>query len=130
MEDIILSSSISLKNFGSQEIASITHKETNTVREKSISKLKSKRCWKKTRLNFYSFACDEIQKILKKELNDKNKERYLDYYNYYSNKEQDQYFFKSILFMGIQWIFERWHFLPFLILSYSEALSFNNLEQI
>lgn len=33
MEDIILSSSISLKSFGSQEIASITHKETNTVRE-------------------------------------------------------------------------------------------------
>ena len=43
MEDIILSSSISLKSFGSQEIASITHKETNTVRE-SLYQLKSKRC--------------------------------------------------------------------------------------
>ncbi|RGQ56536.1 hypothetical protein DWY88_18655 [Mediterraneibacter gnavus] len=128
MEDIILSSSISLKSFGSQEIASITHKETNTVRE-SLYLAQKQALLKKTSLNFYSFACDEIRKILKKELNDKNKERYLDYYNYYSNKEQDQYYLRAYYLWAYNGYLKDDIF-ALLILSYSEALSFNNLEQI
>ena len=54
MEDIILSSSISLKSFGSQEIASITHKETNTVRE-SLYLAQKQALLKKTSLNFLFF---------------------------------------------------------------------------
>lgn len=128
MEDIILSSSISLKSFGSQEIANVTHKETNTVRE-SLYLAQKQELLKKNSLNFYSFACDEIQKILKKELEDKNKERYLDYYNYYSNKEQDQYYLRAYYLWAYSGHLKDDIF-ALLILSYSEALSFNNLEQI
>lgn len=128
MEDIILSSSISLKSFGSQEIASITHKETNTVRE-SLYLAQKQVLLKRNSLNFYSFACDEIQEILKKELNYKNKERYLDYYNYYSNKEQDQYYLRAYYLWAYNGYLKDEIF-ALLILAYSEALSFNNLERI
>ena len=128
MEDIILSSSISLKNFGSQEIASVTHKETNTVRE-SLYLAQKQVLLKKNSSNFYSFACDEVQDILKKELNCKNKERYLDYYNYYSIKEQDQYYLRAYYLWAYNGHLKDEIF-ALLILSYSEALSFNNLEQI
>ena len=71
----------------------------------------------------------KIRKILKKELNDKNKERYLDYYNYYSNKEQDQYYLRAYYLWAYNGYLKDDIF-ALLILSYSEALSFNNLEQI
>lgn len=128
MEDIILSSSISLKNFGSQEIASITHKETNTVRE-SLYLAQKQVILEKNSSNFYSFACDEVQAILKKELNYKNRERYLDYYTYYSSREQDQYFLRAYYLWAYNEHLKNEIF-ALLILSYSEAISFNNLEQI
>lgn len=128
MEDIILTSSISLKSFGSYEIAKITNKKTDAVRQ-SLQLAQKQVILKKNPLNFYAFACEEIQTILRKEIIYKNKERYLDYYNYYSEQEQDQYYLRAYYL----WIYNgcvKDEIFALLILAYSEALNFNNLAQI
>lgn len=128
MEDIILTSSISLKNFGSHEIAKITNKQSEAVRE-SLQLAQKQVILKKNPLNLYAFVCEEIQMILRKELIYKNKERYLDYYNYYSEQEQDQYYLRAYYL----WVYNgciKDEIFALLILAYSEALNFNNLAQI
>lgn len=128
MEDIILTSSISLKSFGSQEIAVVTNKQTDIVRE-SLLLAQKQVILKKNPLNFYDFTCEEIQSILRKELNYRNKERYLDYYNYYSIQEQDQYYLRAYYLWAYNNCIKDEIF-ALLILAYSEALNFNNLAQI
>lgn len=127
MEDIILSSSISLKSFGSHEIAFITHKKNESVRE--CLQLAYKQVILNKNHNFYSFTCNEIQKIFQKELDDRNKERYLDYYNYYSTQEQDQYYLRAYYL----WAYNGYvkdDIFALLILAYSEAINFSNITQI
>lgn len=128
MEDIILSSSISLKSFGSQEIAMVTHKQTDAVRE-SLQLAYEQEILKKNICNFYAFTCEEIQMILRKELDSRNKERYLDYYNYYSVHEQDQYYLRAYYLWAYNGCIKDDIF-ALLILAYSEALNFNNITQI
>lgn len=128
MEDIILTSSISLKSFGSQEIAVVTNKQTDIVRE-SLLLAQKEVILKKNPLNFYDFTCEEIQSILRKELSYRNKERYLDYYNYYSIQEQDQYYLRAYYLWAYNNCIKDEIF-ALLILAYSEALNFNNLAQI
>lgn len=128
MEDIILTSSISLKSFGSQEIAVVTNKQTDIVRE-SLLLAQKQVILKKNPLNFYDFTCEEIRSILRKELNYRNKERYLDYYNYYSIQEQDQYYLRAYYLWAYNNCIKDEIF-ALLILAYSEALNFNNLAQI
>lgn len=128
MEDIILTSSISLKSFGSQEIAMVSHKSAEAVRE-SLQLANKQVILKKDSFNFYDFICEEIQLILKRELICKNKERYLDYYNYYTEQEQDQYYLRAYYL----WAYNNClmdDIFALLILAYSEALNFNNLNQI
>ena len=128
MEDIILTSSLSLKSFGSQEIAMITNKQTDTVRE-SLQLAQKQIILKKNSLHFYNFTCEEVQMILRKELDNRNRERYLDYYNYYSMQEQDQYYLRAYYL----WAYNagmKDEIFALLILAYSNALNFNNLAQI
>lgn len=128
MEDIILTSSISLKNFGGQEIALITNKQIDTVRE-SLQLAQKQVILRKDSLNFYSFICNEVQIIFRKELEIWNKERYLDYYNYYSMHEQDQFYFRACYL----WMYNgcmQDNIFALLILAYSEAYYFHNVAQI
>lgn len=128
IEDIILTSSISLKNFGSQEIAMITNKQMAAVRE-SLQLAYEQVFLKKNQRNFYAFICDEIQMILRKELNYRNKERYLDYYNYYSKQEQDQYYLRAYYLWSYNGCMGNDIF-ALLILAYSQAVNFNDIVQI
>ena len=128
MEDIILTSSISLKNFGGQEIAMISNKQVDAVRE-SLQLAQKQVILKKDSLNFYSFICSEVQTIFRKELENWNKERYLDYYNYYSIHEQDQYYLRAYYL----WMYSGYmqnNVFALLVLAYSEARSFNNTAQM
>lgn len=128
MEDIILSSSLSLKSFGSHEIAMITNKQTDTVRE-SLLLAQKQIILEQNSLHFYNFTCEEIQTILRKELTLRNRERYLDYYNYYSMQEQDQYYLRAYYLWAYNACIKDEIF-ALLVLAYSNALAFNDLAQI
>lgn len=128
MEDIILTSSLSLKSFGSHEIAMITNKQTDTVRE-SLLLAQKQIILEQNSLHFYKFTCDEIQTILRKELTLRNRERYLDYYNYYTMQEQDQYYMRAYYLWAYNSCIKDEIF-ALLMLAYSNALSFNDLAQI
>lgn len=128
MEDIILTSSISLKNFGSHEIAMITAKQTDTVRQ-SLLLAQKQIILEQNSLHFYKFTCEEIQTILRKELILRNRERYLDYYNYYSMQEQDQYYLRAYYLWAYNSCIKDEIF-ALLMLAYSNALCFNDLAQI
>jgi len=128
MEDIILTSSISLKNFCGQEIANIANKQIEAVRT-SLQLAQKQVILKRDSHNFYSFTCGEVQIILKKELENWNKERYLDYYNYYSKYEQDQYYFRAYYL----WAYCKQlndNIFALLMLAFSEARTFNNISQL
>lgn len=120
MEDIILTSSISIKSFGSDEIALITDRNSDIVR-KSLHLAKNQVILESNPLHFYNFTCEKIQEILKDELFRKNKERYLDYYNYYCMNEEDQYYLRAYYL----WAYDRYmndEIFTLLILAYSNAL--------
>ena len=128
MEDIILTSSLSLKSFGSHEIAMITNKQTDIVRE-GLLLAQKQIILEQNSLHFYKFTCEEIQTILRKELALRNRERYLDYYNYYSMQEQDQYYLRAYYLWAYNSCIKDEIF-ALLILAYSNALNFNDLAQI
>lgn len=128
MEDIILTSSISLKNFGGQEIALITNKQMDSVRE-SLKLAHKQVILQRDSSNFYSFICSEIQLAFRKELEKQNKERYLDYYNYYTRHEQDQYYLRA----HYLWMYNKkmkGDIFALLMLAYSEARCFNDIHQV
>lgn len=127
MEDIILTSSISLKSFSSHEIAMVTHKQIESVRE-GLNLAQNQIILHRNALSLYTFICDEIQQIFQTELNKKNRERYLDYYNYYCEHEQDQYYLRAYyLLMYLGHISNE--VFALLMLSYSEAVNFSNVAQ-
>ncbi len=128
MEDIILTSSISLKNFGGQEIAKITNKQVDSVC-KSLHLAKEQQILKIDTSNFYEFICGEVQKEFRKELESRNKERYLDYYNYYSTYEQDQYYLRAYYLMMYH-VHMQDNSFALIMLAYSEAINFSNTSQI
>lgn len=128
MEDIILTSSLSIKSFGSDEIALVSDKPSNLVR-KSLQLAENQVLLKSNSLHFYNFTCEEIQEILRKKLFCKNKERYLDYYNYYCVNEEDQYYFRAYYL----WAYDNCmkdEIFALLILAYSNALKLIDLQCI
>lgn len=128
MEDIILTSSISLKSFGGYEISEVSKKELAIVRD-SLNLAKKQELLERNSSGFYSFISDEIQMVFKKELENWNRERYLDYYNYYCEHEQDQYYLRAYYL----WMYTgkmQDNIFALLMLAYSEAQNFNNTSQI
>lgn len=128
MEDIILSASLSLKKFGSREISCVTHRDTRDVYE-SLVLAHEQTLLKKESSNYFLFVCDEIQYILKKELINKKKERYLDFYNFYTNEEQDQYYLRAYYLLSYTEHMNDQIFALF-ILALSEAYIFLDISKI
>lgn len=128
MEDIILTASISLKRFAGQEIADITHNDLSNVR-KGLTIAQKQTIIKKDSENYYLFICEEIQKQFRNELIKSNKERYIDYYNYYSKHEQGQYYLRAYYLMMYNGGINSSVF-SLLIFAYIEAFKFNDISRI
>ena len=94
MEDIILSSALSLDRFTTSEISQITHRDDNTVAN-SLDIAKDEVFVDKDAECFYEFHCVEIKNALWKQSIEKRKERLLYYYQYYTENEQDEYYFRA-----------------------------------
>lgn len=94
MEDIILSSALSLDRFSTSEISQITHRDDNTVAS-SLDIAKEEVFIDKDTECFYEFHCTEIKNALWKQSIEKRKERLLYYYQYYTQNEQDEYYFRA-----------------------------------
>lgn len=128
MEDIILTASISLKKFAEQEIAHITHNDISSV-HKGLTIAQSQTIIKKDSQNFYLFVCEEVRNQFRKELMQSNKERYLDYYNYYSQNEQGQYYLRAYYLKMYNGEINTSVF-SLLIFAYIEAFKFNDISRI
>lgn len=128
MEDIILTASISLKKFAGKEIAYITNNDIKNVR-KGLDIAQKQTIIKKDSDDYYLFICDEIQKQLRKELIKNNRDRYIDYYNYYSTYEQSQYYLRAYYLIAYNNLIDSNAF-ALLILSYIEAYKFNDISRI
>lgn len=94
MEDIILSSALSLNRFSTSKISQITHRDDNTVAS-SLDIAKEEVFVDKDAECFYDFHCTEIKNTLWKQSIEKRKERLLYYYQYYTENEQDEYYFRA-----------------------------------
>ena len=94
MEDIILSSSLSLQPFTTVEISSVTNRNDNTVAQ-SLDMAKEDAILDKNHDCFYDFPCPEIKSALEQQSIEKRKERLLHYYQYYTENEQDEYYIRA-----------------------------------
>lgn len=94
MEDIILSSSLSLQRFSTIEISNITHKNDSLVAN-SLDMATEEAFVEKDPDCFYDFCCPEIKSALELQGVEKRKERLLQYYQYYTENEQDEYYIRS-----------------------------------
>lgn len=94
MEDIILSSSLSLQPFTTAEISSVTNRSDNTVAY-SLDMAKEDAFLDKNYDCFYDFRCPEIKSALEQQSIEKRKERLLHYYQYYTENEQDEYYIRA-----------------------------------
>lgn len=94
MEDIILSSALSLGKFTPLEISEITNKD-GTVVSNSLDIAKKEVFIDKDQSCFYEFHCPEIQSVLREKGINERKERLLYYYRYYTETEQDNYYFRG-----------------------------------
>ncbi len=94
MEDIILSSALSLQKFTPISISKITNRDNNVVAN-SLDIAKNDAFVDKDEDCFYDFNCAEIQSFLRKQGINERKERLLYYYRYYTETEQDEYYFRG-----------------------------------
>lgn len=101
MEDIILSSSLSLQRFSINEISSITQRDNNIVAA-GLNIARENAFVDKDFECYYDFHCSEIKKILYQEGILKSKERLLSYYQYYTYYEPDEYYFRAY-YLAVYW---------------------------
>lgn len=94
MEDIILSSALSLQRFTTSEISRITQRTDNTVA--NILDLAREEAFVDKDFDcFYDFCCPAVKSVLEKQGIEKRKERLLYYYQYYTENEQDEYYIRA-----------------------------------
>ena len=94
MEDIILSSALSLQRFTTAEISSVTQRTDNAVAN-SLDMARKEALIDKASDCYYDFCCPEIKSALEEQSIKKRKERLLYYYKYYTENEQDEYYIRA-----------------------------------
>ena len=94
MEDVILSSALSLQKFTTVEISGVTQRTDNAVAT-SLDVAKKDAFVDKDFDCFYDFCCPEVKSILAEQGIQKRKERLLCYYKYYTENEQDEYYIRA-----------------------------------
>lgn len=94
IEDIILSSSLSLQKFSSSNISYITERENNLV-VTGLHIAEDNDIIEKDLENYYQFNCSEVKKILYNQSVEKRSDRLLYYYKYYTENEPDEYYFRA-----------------------------------
>lgn len=94
MEDIILSSALSIQRFSTTEISCVTQRASNTVAN-SLDIARDEAIIEKDVDCFYDFSCPQVKSALEKQSIEKRKERLLYYYQYYTENEQDEYFLRA-----------------------------------
>ena len=94
IEDIILSSSLSLRRFTVNEISYITERACNYVAN-GLDLAKDNAFVDKDSECCYAFNCSEVKNILYTQSIQKRKERVLSYYKYYTENEPDEYYYRA-----------------------------------
>lgn len=95
MEDVILSSALSLQRFSTTEISCVTQRTSNTVAN-SLDIARDEAIVEKDVDCFYDFSCPEVKSALEKQSIERRKERLLYYYQYYTQNEQDEYYLRAL----------------------------------
>ena len=94
MEDIVLSSALSVEKFTTAEISNITQRDNNVVAN-GLSLAQKDALISKDFDCYYDFCCPEVKDVLAREGIEKSKERLLYYYQYYTQHEQDEYYIRA-----------------------------------
>ncbi len=94
MEDIILSSALSIQRFTTAEISCITNRSDNTVAN-ILDFAREEAFLDKDQECLYDFCCPEVKSVLEKKSIEKRKERLLYYYKYFTQTEQDAYYVRA-----------------------------------
>ena len=94
MEEIVFSASLALKKFSAQFIRNIISEKISDI-ETGLDIIRQEALIKKDFENYYDFISDDIQKYITEISIEKHENLLISYYNYYTDNEQDDYYFRA-----------------------------------
>ena len=119
MEEIVFSASLALKKFSAPFIKDIVDEEITDV-ETGLNIVRQEALIKKDLKNYYDFISSDIQNYIAEITLEKHESLLISYYNFYTQNEQDEYYFRAY------YIYRYWdqmysHAFSLFILAYSSA---------
>ena len=125
LEEVIYSASLNIKEFTAEILSEVVKQEEKKIyRELNIAKEEALIIQNLN--NYYDFCSYEIKSHLAEQTIPKRKEWLLAYYVYYTNNEQDQYFYRAYYLMKYQGKLTMASF-SLLMLSYSVAFEMRDI---